>query len=80
MEEVLLKMNMIKNHNYIIRLEKEKKQRQAKIQTYITEYRKQNQKIIDRQQEQIRQLQMQNEKLQKMVNRIPNWILKFFVK
>ncbi len=80
MEEVLLKMNMIKNHNCIIRLEKEKKQRQVKIQTYITEYRKQNQKIIDRQQEQIRQLQMQNGELQKIINRIPNWILKFFVK
>lgn len=93
MNEFLYKINMIKNHNHIVRLKKENKQNEEKFdklaggcKSLILEYQIKNQKSLLEMNEKINELENENNMLRKerdfyssSLAKVPKFILKMFI-
>lgn len=82
---------MIKEHNHAVKLEKNNKRKikeiKGKCKDIITEYQKNNNKIIKDMEENIIRINKENEQLKmqlafykSVIDRIPKFILKIFIK
>ena len=91
MEKNLFKIQMIKEHNHAVKLEKNNKRKikeiKVKCKDIITEYQKNNNKIIKDMEENIIKINKENEQLnmqlafyKSVIDRIPKFILKIFIK
>jgi len=88
MEDFLTKLNIVKKNNYINKLERNNKKNEERIEKYISNFKKEitEQEIEKRKYIQtIKELTANNQKLQNendsykfILNKIPNWIIKFF--
>ncbi|MGN1330858.1 MAG: hypothetical protein ACI4VN_05985 [Clostridia bacterium] len=93
MNEFLYKINMIKNHNHIVRLEKENMKNEERMEklavgckSLIAEYQIKNQETLLEMNEKINRLEDENNILRKErdfyssnLNKVPKIILKMFI-
>ena len=90
MEEMVQKLNRVKNHNQIVKLKKENKLQKEKIKQINSDYRNMTQDIIDKYKKicdekiteknnKISELEKQVTFYQNALNKIPNFILKIFL-
>lgn len=88
MEEFLTKLNIVKKNNYINKLERDNKRNEERIEKYVSNFKKEitEQELEKRKYLQtIQELTKQNEELQNtnkgykfILDKIPNWVIKFF--
>lgn len=88
MEEFLTKLNIVKKNNYINKLEKDNKKNEERIEKYVSNFKKEitEQELEKRQYiKKIQELSAQNNELQNtnksykfILDKIPNWVIKFF--
>lgn len=90
MEEFLKRLNFVKNHNYIKSLENKNTENEKKIKKYvqnskdaITELEKDKIKLkkqIEELEECNKNITEENKYYKNLLNRVPNWIIKLFVR
>lgn len=88
MEEFLTKLNIVKKNNYINKLEKDNKKNEERIEKYVSNFKKEitEQELEKRQYiKKIQELSAENKELQNtnksykfILDKIPNWVIKFF--
>ena len=81
MEEFLTKLNIVKKNNYINKLEQDNKKYEARIEKYVSNFKKE---ITERELEKrknletIQKLQDENSMYKFILDKIPNWVIKVF--
>lgn len=88
MEEFLTKLNIVKKNNYINKLEKDNQKNEARIEKYVSNFKKEiteqelekrkNLATIQELTENNKKLQDENNMYKFILDKIPNFIIKIF--
>ena len=82
MEDFLTNLNIVKKNNYINKLERENKKNEARIEKYVSNFKKEitEQELEKRKYQQIiKQLEAENKSYKVILDKIPNFIIRIFV-
>lgn len=88
MEDFLAKLNFVKKNNYINKLEKDNKKNEELIEKYVLNFKREitqqeqekrkHLKIIKELTENNQKLQDENNSYKFILDKIPNWVIRFF--